>query len=145
MPSSLYAPAFVNALKAAGPAIALDAATMKVALFTNALSPNFVTDSNFASAPYTSNQVTSAGYTAGGNLIVSPTWVGSSSPNKITFDSDNPSWSGVTLTARNAIWYADGVSGKPVFYCCDFGADFTATAGTFLISLDAAGLFYITL
>lgn len=145
MASSLYVPSFVDALDPTGLALDLTSTSNKIALFTSSLSPNFVTDSDFTAAPYTSNQVSSSGYVAGGQALVAPTWVGSGSPPKITFDHDNPSWSGVTFTARYGIYYADGLAGNNVFYCCDFGSDFTATAGTFLIQLDAAGLFYWTM
>lgn len=141
MASSLYVVAFTDVLDATQLAIDLTVATNKIALFTNALVPNFVTDSDFGAAPYLTNQVTSVNYTAGGNVIGTPTLVGSGTPTKIIYDHVDPTWGPVTFTARYGVYYADALAGNNVYYCLDFGADFTATAGTFLIQLDALGLF----
>jgi hypothetical protein len=141
MASTLYVPSFVDVLDVTNLALDMGAAGNKIAMFTSSLTINAVTDSDFTAAPYTTNQVSSAGYTAGGNVIASPTWVGSGTPTKIVYDFADPQWTGVTLTARYGILYADALAGNNVYYCIDFVTDFTATAGTFTIQLDAAGLF----
>lgn len=145
MASSLYAAAFVDCLDATQLALDLTSSLNKAALFTNALSVNTLTDSNFASAPYTSNEVSSAGYTAGGLLIPTPTLVGSSGPLKIVYDAGDLSWTGVSFTARYAVFYADGLAGNNVFFLLDFGADFTVVSNQFLIQFDPSGIWQWTL
>jgi len=145
MASSAYAVALVDVLDVTQLALDLTAAGNKVALFTNTLTPNFLTDSGFASAPYNANQVTSANYTAGGLVIASPTWVAAGAAPVITYDLADSAWNPVTFTARRAIYYADGLAGKNVYYCLDFGSDFTATTGPFTIVYDVLGLFTWTL
>jgi hypothetical protein len=141
MPSGLYVATFTDVLDVTQLGLDLVSASNKIALFTNALSVNFLTDTGFASAPYTANQVASAGYTAGGQTIGSPTLVGTGGPSRITYDAADTTWAGVTLTARYAVLYADALAGKNVFYCCDFGSDFTATGGPFTIQWNASGIF----
>lgn len=145
MASSLYAPAMVDVLDATQLGLDLTAAGNKAALFTNLLTPNYLADSSFGSAPYTANQVSSAGYTAGGLTITTPTLTAAGSAPVITYDADNLSWTGVSLTARYAIFYAAGLGGTPVFYGLDFGADFTASSGPFTVIFDTLGIWTWTL
>lgn len=145
MASSVYAPVMVDALDPTGTALDMVAAANKAALFTNALTPNFLTDSDFTLAPYTTNEVSSAGYTAGGLAIPTPTWVAAGAAPVITYDAGDLGWVGVTFTARRCIFYADGLATNNVFYCLDFLADFTATAGPFNIVFAGTGIFTWTL
>jgi hypothetical protein len=52
-------------------------------------------------------------------------------------DFANRSFTGVTLTARGAMIYNDTVSGDPAVCILDFGADKTATSGTFTVQFPA--------
>lgn len=145
MASSAYAVALVDVLDATQLALSLVDAGNKVALFTNSLTPNFLTDSDFTGAPYNANQVSSANYTAGGLVITSPTWVAAGAAPVITYDLADSAWNPVSFTARRAIYYADALGTNNVYYCLDFLSDFTATTGPFTIVYDVLGLFTWTL
>ena len=109
--------------------------TFKLAMFTsNAVLGASTT--NYA----TTNEVSSpAGYTAGGKALVNQ-GVKVSSGVAIT-DFADLSFTGVTLTARGALIYnttTDGGTGTTEAVCVlDFGADKTATSGTFTIQFPA--------
>jgi len=138
--SSLYVPVLVDALDASQNNFELTSALNKIALFTNALAVNTLTDSDFIAAPYNANQVVSANYTAGGQLLTAQTLVGSAAPLKIVYDAADPTWTNVSFTARYGVMYADGLVGNNVYFLLDFGADFTVTANQFLIQFDALGV-----
>jgi hypothetical protein len=64
----------------------------------------------------------------------------------ITFDAADVSWANATITARYAVIYDDTPSTdatKPLLGYVDFGADVTATNGTFAITWDSAGILAI--
>lgn len=145
MASSGYAVVWVDVVDPTGTALDMTSASNKVALFTATLSPNFLTDSAFNAAPYTSNEVSSANYTAGGAALAGQSWTAAGASPVITYTMTNPSWNPVSFTARYAIFYADGLAGKNVYYCCDFGSNFTATTGPFTIQISGSGLFTWTL
>jgi hypothetical protein len=85
---------------------------------------------------YTSSQeVSSAGYTAGGKALVN-SGVKVSSAIAIT-NFSNVSFTGVTLTAQGALIYNDTASGDPAVCVLDFGGPKTATAGTFTVQFPA--------
>jgi hypothetical protein len=129
-----------------GTALNLDTNSIKVALFTNTVTAG-VKDNveSYAAAPYNANEVSSAGYTAGGSALTNPGITSSS--GKLIFDDSAATlaWSGVTFTARGAVVYSDTASPKRVICAINFGADQTVTAGTFTITWDATnGIFYAT-
>jgi hypothetical protein len=136
--SGLYGATFRDALKNT---IALDltAATHKVAMYTNTLSPNFDADpSSYA----TTNEVSGTGYTAGGNTLASTTLT--IATGILTFDAADASWTTSTITnARGAIVYADGLSPKANIVAVNFGADYSTVAGTFTVQWSASGIFAI--
>jgi hypothetical protein len=108
--------------------------TFKLAMFTSAATLGAST-TNYA----TTNEVSSSGYTAGGKALVNQ-GVKVSSGVAIT-DFSDLSFTGVTLTARGALIYnttTDGGSATTeAVAVLDFGADKTATAGTFTIQFPA--------
>lgn len=55
------------------------------------------------------------------------------------------SWASASFTARGALWYADALGTNNLLFAHTFGADFTATNGTFTIQLAAGGAFTIDL
>lgn len=123
----------------------LDTDTIKVMLCTSSYTPNQDTHQYKSSV---TNEVTGTGYTAGGLTIVSPTVTYNTGTNTVTFDSTtDPQWTGSTITARYAVYY-DATPGsdatRPLISYVDFGADVTSTAGNFTITLDAAGIFTVT-
>jgi len=83
----------------------------------------------------TSNEVSPSGqYTAGGGALVN---AGTSITAGVArVDFDNLSFTGVTLTARGALIYNTSLSNAAVAVL-DFGADKTATSGTFTIQFPA--------
>ena len=108
--------------------------TYKLAMYTSVATLGAST-TNYA----TTNEVSSSGYTAGGKALVNA-GVKVSSGVAITSFSDL-SFTGVTLTARGALIYnttTDGGTGTTeAVAVLDFGADKTATSGTFTIQFPA--------
>lgn len=124
----------------------LSSDTIKIALFTNALTPVQASNQFFDSAPYTANQVAAGnGYTTGGNTLASVTLT--TATLTTTLDAADTSWTvtGAGFTYRYAVIYDDTpVSSKPLVAYIDFGADVTAAAGTHTIVFDAAGIATVT-
>lgn len=150
--SGLYCANFRDVFKSASAVILdLDAETHKCAMFTNSLTPNFAGngDTSFSSAPYTTNQVSGTGYTAGGNTLTTTTWSDVGNAGTLVFDAADVTWTTSTITnARCAVIYADAQTtpvAKPVFCLVNFGADYSTTAGTFTIQWNASGIFTLDL
>lgn len=138
--SGIYCQSMRDALKNV---IALDytAATHKTAMYTNTLTPNFAADpSSYAST----NEVSGTGYTAGGQLLSTPTLTFSG--DTLTFDGVDNAWTTSTISnARGAIVYADGLSPKANLVASNFGADYSTVSGTFTIQWPALGIWTIDL
>jgi hypothetical protein len=89
-----------------------------------------------ATTSYTTSQEVSASgqYTAGGGTLVN---AGTSITAGVArVDFNNLSFTGVTLTARGALIYNTSLANAAVA-ALDFGADKTATSGTFTIQFPA--------
>ena len=106
--------------------------TFKLALYTSAATLNSATTA------YTStNEVGDSGeYSAGGGTLVKPDPSTSVASGVAIVDFDDLSFTGVTLTARGALIYNTSNSNAAVAVL-DFGADKTATSGTFTIQFPA--------
>lgn len=113
----------------------LTAAGNKVALYTNTDTPNFSADPASYSA---TNEVVGTGYTAGGQVLTSPTLVLSS--GNLVYDTADASWAASTITARGAKIYADGLTPKAIWVAVDFGADYPTVNGLFTIQWNASGI-----
>ena len=106
----------------------------KLSLYTSSATLNSATTSLLTSAP--TNEVTSANYSAGGGALVN-------SPTSLTAgvaraDFVNLSFQNVTLTARGALIYNTSSATTNSAVCVlDFGADKTATSGTFTVQFPA--------
>ena len=101
--------------------------TLKIALYTGAASLDQTTTAYSAT-----NEITGAGYTAGGQTL---TGVTINSEGFVVFSSfNNPSWSGA-LTARYALIYNSSKADRSIAVL-DFGADKTSV-NTFTITLPA--------
>jgi hypothetical protein len=125
-------------------AIDLDSETqLKGALFTDSLTPDFnAANPYFGSAPYTSNQVSGTGYTAGGATLTGTSLAAAA--GLLTFDATDLSWASSTITnAEGLIIYADGLTNKDVLAALDFGGPYSTSNGTFAITFNAAGIWYI--
>ena len=106
--------------------------TMKIALYTNAATLDATT------TVYTSSgEVSSSGtnYTAGGNTLAGNAISSGGTTAWLTF-SDS-SWTTATFTARGALIY-DSSKSDAAIAVLDFGADKTATAGTFTVQMPVA-------
>lgn len=107
----------------------LDTDTLKIALYTASatLGPN--------TTVYTAtDEISGAGYTAGGEVLVNVQVLLSGTTAYVTFD--NPSWSGASFTCRGALIYNSTKADRAIAVL-DFGSDKTAS-GTFTIQLPAA-------
>jgi hypothetical protein len=140
--SGLFVPTFADILDTTQLALDLDLETHKVALFTNSLTgADLTTDTAYGVGAWASNEVANgSGYTTGGAAFTGTTWAHTSG-GVIVWDGTDPSWSTATFTARGALYYADALAGNNAIVAQTFGADITATAGTFLITLAAGGVF----
>lgn len=118
--------------------------TIKVALCTNAYTPNQDTHAFFSDI--TNELTTAGGYTAGGATLGSAAKTYTAGTNVLMFDGADTSWASSTITARYAIVYKSTGTGStsPLVLYVDFGADVSTTNGTFQITWDAAGLWTIT-
>ena len=105
--------------------------TFKVALYTAAA--NLGTSTTVYT---TSNEVTGAGYTAGGNTLVisvSPTYGNNTSGIPTAYVSfNNSTWTNATFTCRGALVY-NSTQGNKSVAVLDFGSDKTVTNDTFQI------------
>jgi hypothetical protein len=110
----------------------LVADTIKIALYTSSASLGAST-----TAYTTSNEVANgSGYTTGGVTLANRTV--STSGTTAFFDSDDPTWTSASFTARGALIY-NSTNGDKAIAVLNFGGDFTVSSGTFRIVFPAAG------
>jgi len=142
--SGLFVATFVDALDTTQLALDLDLDTHKVALFTNSVTgADLVTDTAYGVGAWASNEVANGGgYTTGGIALTGTTFL-STGAGVVVWDATDPSWATATITARGALYYADVLAGNNAIVAQTFGADIVSTAGTFLITLAAGGIFSI--
>ena len=137
--SGMYVTNWIDILDATQLAIDLSLTTHKWALFTNTLTPNFSTDVSYAAT----NEISGTNYTAGGRTIAagggSPT-VTESPTGTIMYDQADMTWPTATFTARGGILYADALGADNLIVAQTYGADITATAGTFTVQFAATGV-----
>lgn len=107
----------------------LDTDTIKIALYTSAATLGAAT-----TAYSVTNEVSGAGYTAGGVALTSASVIINSTSG--CFDSDDPEWTSATFTARGALIYNDTESDLAIAVL-DFGGDFAVAGGTFRIVFPA--------
>jgi hypothetical protein len=143
--SGLFVVTWIDMVDTTQLAVDLDLETHKLALFTNTITPNFSTDTAYGSAPYNANEVSGTGYTSGGTVITSTT-VSESPTETLMWDAADTSWSTSTITnARCGLAYADALAGNNVIVLVNFAADFSTTAGTFLVQWASGGILNIDL
>ena len=110
--------------------------TIKIALYTSSATLNATT-----TAYTTSNEVSGTGYTAGGTTLSSQSVTLDTTNGVAFFDAADPSFTSATITARGALIYnttTDGGSNTTdAVAVLNFGADKTATSGTFTIQFPA--------
>lgn len=143
--SGLYVPEWMAIVNATQLAVDLSLSTNKIALFTNTITPNYSTDTAWGVAPYNANEVAGTGYTAGGQVVASPT-ISESPTGTMMYDLADESWATSTITAaRFALLYADALAGNNAICGITLGADYSTVAGTFLITWAPTGMFTIDL
>jgi hypothetical protein len=102
--------------------------TFKMALYTSSATLDASTTVYSAT-----NEVTSTNYTAGGVALTNVDPSSSGTVAMATFSAD-PTWSGVTFTASQALIYNSSASNKAVAVL-DFGGSQTVTTGSFIVTL----------
>lgn len=104
----------------------------KIALYTSSATLGASTTAYSAT-----NEVSGAGYSAGGNTLTISANPASSGTTAF-LDFADTTWSSSTITARGALIYkADGVT-NPAVAVLDFGADKSSTSGDFTIVFPTA-------
>ena len=108
--------------------------TFQLALYTNGATFTAAT-----TAYTTSNEISNtagSAYSAKGNTLtrVDP----STSGTTALTDFADSSWSSATFTARGALIFNDSASGDPTVLVLDFGADKSASNGTFSVVFPTA-------
>lgn len=122
----------------------IDSDVLKVMLCTSSYTPDQDTHQYKSSV---TDEVTGTGYSAGGATLANVTVTYTGATNVIKIDADDTSWATSTITARYAVIYDSTPSTdatRPLLGYQNFGSDVISTAGTFLITWNASGLFTIT-
>jgi len=138
--SGLYVPTWIDILDTTQMAIDLDLETHKLALYTDTETPDFSTETVYSST----NEVSDAGganYVAKG-AAVTTTAVSESPTGTIMWDAADVSWTPVTFTAHGGKIHAAALT-EELIVGITFGADYTATAGTFTVSWNPLGILTI--
>lgn len=121
----------------------LTLATHKAALFLSTLAVDLDNDAGFASAPFTANQVTGTGYTAGGVTVTGTSYT--ISPARfLKWTSAVINFGAVTIAApgaRGVVFYANALGTKDAFYLADLGQSFPAN-GNFQLTPPSGGIFF---
>lgn len=118
--------------------------SMRVSLHTPSASPDQDVWDYFDDC---TNEVSSTGYTAGGQAIANDTLGYTSGTNVLMYDGDDLSWTGVTFTARYAIIHDHTPASdatRPLIGYTNFGADLSPSAGTFGLAWNASGIMTLT-
>jgi hypothetical protein len=142
MPSQLYGQ-FIS--QAFNKEIDWDSDVIKVALLTNAYTPNQDAHNYFDDV--VANEVTGTGYTAGGNTLANKTNTYNSATNVIVLDADDTTWASSTITARYAVIYDASPATnatRPLIGYVDFGSDQSSSNGNFTITWDSTGIVRVT-
>lgn len=142
MASGLYVVAFRDALDTSNATLDMLLSTNKVDLYLDAKTPNFETDAAYSATDEVADAA--PGYdrdtkTVGGT----PTWDTIGGGVLKYSWSTTVSWSSATFTARGMILHT--AANNYPFCAVTFGADYTATNGTFTITANASGIFTIDL
>ena len=125
--------------------IDFDSDTIKVALLTNAYTPDQDAHNYFDDV--VAFEVTGTGYTSGGITLTNKTNTYTSATNVIVLDADDVTWSSSTITARYAVIYdatpATNAT-RPLVGYVDFGSDQSSSNGNFTITWDSTGIVRVT-
>ena len=90
---------------------------------------------NYSDLTGNSDEVTGAGYSAGGKTLTNVTVT--LDGDTAVLDFDDPAWTGATFTTRGALLY-NASAGNRAIAVWDFGATESVTAGTFTLIVPLA-------
>ena len=142
--SGLYVSNIVDAFDTTQLAIDLDLETHRVALYLDALAPNFSTDVSYSAT----SEASGTGYTAGGELLTTTVFTEAVTESAV-FDAADAAWAGSTIAdAMAAIIYADALAANNLIVLSDFVSAVSTTSGTLTVQWEAAasgGIFNIDL
>lgn len=135
---------FVDTIvKALNNDIALDlGGTIKMALFTNSLVPDFSQVSPaYGSSPFNANEISGTGYTAGGEELDTPVFEESGTAGTTRWTWTGPTeWEDSTITnARGALFYVPSLSSVAVVLRT-FGQDYSTQSGVLSVSPGTGGI-----
>ena len=102
---------------------------IKIALYTSA-----ATIDNSTTVYSATNEVSGAGYTAGGNTLTCTVTL---SGNYAILDFADVNWTTASFTARGALVYNSSKANKSIFVL-DFGTDKVVSSGTFTVQFPTA-------
>jgi len=125
-------------------AIDMETDTLKISLHASGYTPNQDAHDFYNDV---TNEVSGAGYTAGGETLTGVSLAYDGPTNTLTIDCDDPSWTGATLSGiRYAVVYKDtGTSSTSPLICwMDFITDQSVAGSTFTIVLPGTGLIQAT-
>lgn len=141
--SGLFVQTFLDVFDATQLAVNLVGDTVRCALFTDSVTPNYSTDTAYGVAPYNANEVSGTNYTAGGEALGSKTFT-ESPTGSIMFDAADTQWTSATFSsAEGALIYDDTLAGDNALCLVDFTAPYGVTSGTFTIQWASTGIFAI--
>ena len=127
--SGLYVANWIDVMDTTQLAIDLDLETHKVALYLDALVPNFSTDVSYS----TTNEASGTGYAAGGNVLTTTVYTEAVTGSAV-FDATDGSWASSTIAnAMAAIIYADALAGNNLIVLSDFVTAVSTTSGTLTV------------
>lgn len=114
----------------------------KLALFQDSVTPDASqTNPAYGSSPFSSGEVSGAGYTAGGlsleNVVFEEL---PGSPGWMRWDFDNISWPASTITdAKGGLFYAASLSNRAVLFR-SFIQTYSSQDGTFSVNIHSDGV-----
>ena len=133
-------------LKACNKEIDWDSDTIKVKLYTGAITLATVQDSWVYEADIETlaEVANGSGYTTGGITLANKTIGYTSGTNVIKRDADDAIWSSASITATYAIiidTQSANTATNPLIGIVDFGGSKVSSSGNFTIAWDSAGIF----
>lgn len=133
-------------IKALTNVIALDladssAGAFKLALFQDSVTPDAdQTNPAYGSSPFSSGEVSGAGYTAGGLALTSVVFEAHPTAGYMRWDFDNISWTSSTITdAKGGLFYATDLSNRAILFR-SFIQEYSSQDGTFSVNIHTDGV-----
>lgn len=118
------------------------AGAFKIALFQDSVTPDASqTNPAYGSSPFSSGEVSGAGYTAGGVALTNVVFEEHpSAAGYMRWDFDNVSWASSTITnAKGGLFYVTGLSNRAVLFR-SFIQEYSSQDGTFSVNIHADGV-----